>query len=142
MGASKAKSPVRGAYDYWLEARALRRVRRLCDDIPSRAVTDMFAKGLVIDNDWLARGDPDWEFHEQDADGVTDSEDDELPVLVEAKQPEAAADGGTGSVGPAGDGVSAVVAEAEELHALRTLADGPSQQPGWEVLPDASEEAE
>lgn len=132
-----AQGPVRGAYDYWLEPR--RRVRRLCDDIPSRAVTDMFAKGLVIDDDWLARGDPGWEFHEQDADGDTD---DELPAIQEpAGQPEEA-DGGAEGVGRADDGVSAVAAEAEELHAPRTLADGPTQQPGWEVLPDANEEAE
>ncbi|KIP10406.1 hypothetical protein PHLGIDRAFT_241012 [Phlebiopsis gigantea 11061_1 CR5-6] len=141
VGLGKAKSPVRGAYDYWLEARALRRVRRLCDDMPSRAVTDMFAKGLIIDNDWLARGEPEWEVHEQDADSVTDYGDDELPFIEEARQPEVA-DGGMRNMGPAGDvgdGVSAVVAEAEELHALHTLADGPSQQPSWEVLPDASE---
>lgn len=85
-----------GAYDQWLPRRT-GRVRRICDDIPSTAVTNMVAQGLLIDADWLERGDPDWhpDWHDEDAEGETDlgedvsfehqraqlSADDALPVL-------------------------------------------------------------
>lgn len=57
-----------------------RRVRRLCDDIPSRPVTEMFMQGLVIDADWLRRGErerpPEVHDPDMDAEGDTDREDE------------------------------------------------------------------
>ncbi|EKM59930.1 uncharacterized protein PHACADRAFT_250738 [Phanerochaete carnosa HHB-10118-sp] len=93
LSEGKGAGPEAGPYDHWLLRRTAR-VRRICDDIPSKAVTNMFARGMIIDTDWLERGDPDWhpDWHEEDADGETDHgeevpfeeakpADDELPVL-------------------------------------------------------------
>lgn len=94
-GRSDDRTHTAGPYDHWLQPRTTR-VRRICDDIPSRAVTRMFAGGLAIEEDWLVRGEPDWhpDWHEEDADGETDHgedisfevqevkpNDDVLPVL-------------------------------------------------------------
>lgn len=126
-----ASSPA-GPYDHWLLHRT-GRVRRLCHDIPSKAVTDMFARGMVIDADWLGRGDPVWhpDWHEEDADGETDLGED---VSFEGPKPENA-------VLTVPDVEMQDVAHPEDLQ-----ESGPSgvqraeKELSWEVLPGASEE--
>lgn len=113
-----------GPYDHWLLQTRAAKVRRLCDDIPSRAVTEMFASGAVIDNEWLAKGDPDWEYPDEDADGVTDREGEEVQSVDEIMSGGLAEDRGgdpvagmereSRDVGELSDGASAVA--EEELH--------------------------
>ncbi|GJE87486.1 hypothetical protein PsYK624_035690 [Phanerochaete sordida] len=77
-----------GPYDQWLPHRSMR-VRRICDDIPSKAVTDMFARGMTIDAEWLERGETDWQpdWHDEDADGETDLGDELSFEQQETKPP-------------------------------------------------------
>lgn len=114
---SSARKAKQGPYDHWLLQTRSAKVRRLCDDIPSRAVTEMFASGMVINNEWLAKGDPDWEYPDEDADGVTDREDEEVQSVDVIRSGELEDRGGdpvAGMEGMSSDGASAVA--GEELH--------------------------
>lgn len=108
----------------------------------------MFAKGVVIDNDWLKRGDPEWEYHDEDADGVTDTGEDELHSvddIVELEDrgevPAAGLDAqnshqdSAGELeGSTGDGTSVVAQDA-----MHISADAVSQ-PGWVALKEDIED--
>ena len=143
--APASNSPVQTFYGYVPRRRG--RVRRLCDDMPSRNVTEMIANGMVIDEDWLERGDP--ESHSvpqieivsegEVADQVQSLNDDDLDEMAEGEI--------VGSV--IDDVLPAPLAFPSESRS-NDVSPGPpdvfvvseqESQPGWVALPSASEDA-
>jgi hypothetical protein len=131
---SKGKQPAQGPDSFLLRRR--NRVRRICDDIPSKAVTDMILQGMIIDEEWLTRGDPGWHpvFHDEDAEGETDKEDsiqpfidDDTIVTTEGR-----------AAGPV-DGVSPASGPSQHRQPDRASGWSSRSEPQWAVLPGASE---
>lgn len=160
-------SATLGAYAHWLSSPTKRtRVRRLCSDMPSKLVTNMFSDAaMVIDADWLARGEPaHWDpadYAGEDAGDGASETGDELPRSQEDVKMEdelqrsfgeMEVEDGQGERAELGDAAGTrdgegarerdtpdalPAAEGAPGDASRLLDD--ESPPGWVVLPGASE---